>query len=61
MISLDPKATYKIIRFFAKRGKRAEIVKTGITLSEAQAHCNREDTCEDDVWFDGFKKEGPVE
>ena len=49
--------TYKIIRYFAGRSKRAVTIKTGVTLEEAQEHCQRDDTHEDGVWFDGWTKE----
>jgi len=46
--------TYKIIRFFFK-GEN-EVIKTGLTLEEAQEHCSREDT-HGDGWFDGYDEE----
>ena len=48
--------TYKIIRFYAQRGKKQYIIHTGLTLEEAEAHCDREDT-HGDGWFDGREKE----
>ena len=52
--------SFKIIRFFRKGGNK--IIETGLTLTEAQAHCKREDTHEKDdngevVWFDGYSQE----
>lgn len=61
--------TYKIIRFFASKGKR--IIKTGLTLDEAKAHCKDPETssttCTNSTgkrrtkvhgdWFDGFERE----
>lgn len=47
--------TYKIIRFF-KDDRDSEIVDTGLTLEEAQAHC-RLDTTHGDDWFEGYEKE----
>ena len=49
--------TYKIIRFYAPHIKwENKTVKTGLTLEEAQEHCQREDThCAD--WFDGYEEE----
>ena len=38
--------TYKIIRFRFKEDN--ETIKTGLTLEQAQEHCNREDTHEKD-------------
>jgi hypothetical protein len=47
-------STYKIIRFrFAGSNKT---IKTGLTLEEAQAHCQREDT-HGEGWFDGYESE----
>lgn len=47
--------TYKIIRFF-KDNRDSEIVDTGLTLEEAQAHC-RLGTTHGDDWFEGYEKE----
>ncbi len=46
--------TYKIIRF--KREGENEIIFEGLTLAEAQEHCQSEDT-HGDGWFDGYEKE----
>jgi hypothetical protein len=46
---------YKIIRFFSNGEKR--IIKTGLTLEQAQEHCQREDTHKAGIWFDGYTKE----
>lgn len=47
-------STYKIIRF---RFNDEPIVRqTGLSLEEAQAHCQREDT-HGDGWFDGYDEE----
>lgn len=49
-------AIYKIVRFYENGRKR--IMDTGLTLEEAQAHCNRPDTqgrTRSGVrWFDGY-------
>ena len=51
--------TYKIIRYYFEHG--SEVKQAGLTLAEARAWCNREDTkgvTEDGVeWFDGYTKE----
>ncbi len=47
--------TYKIIRFRFKGNNR--VIKRGLTLEEAQAHCNDPKT-EGEGWFDGYEKEG---
>ena len=47
--------TYKIIRFSFKGNNR--VIKRGLTLEQAQAHCNDPKT-EGEGWFDGYEKEG---
>lgn len=52
--------TYKVIRFYKSGTRRT--VRKGMTLADAQAHCQREDTHKKKkdgtvVWFDGFTKE----
>jgi len=46
--------TYMIIRFRFDRPSR--IIKRGLSLAEAQAHCRREDT-HGEGWFDGYEAE----
>lgn len=46
--------TYKIIRFRFQGRKRT--ILTGLTLEEAQTHCQREDT-HGNGWFDGYMEE----
>lgn len=46
--------TYMIIRFKEYCDRR--VIKRGLTLEEAQAHCQRDDTC-GDGWFDGYESE----
>jgi hypothetical protein len=52
--------TYKIIKFvkdssgFPTRSQRA--IKRGLTLEEAQEHCQREDT-RGQNWFHGYTEE----
>jgi hypothetical protein len=43
--------TYKIVRY--KQHEPNEVLRTGVTLEEAQAHCQRADT-RGDGWFDGY-------
>lgn len=47
--------TYRIERFFAD-DRPSETVVRGLTLEQAQAHCDRDDTQGDD-WFDGYYEE----
>jgi len=50
-------ATYRIVRFYRDTWlEPREVIDTGLTLDEAQAHCRREDTRGDD-WFDGYEEE----
>jgi hypothetical protein len=46
--------TYKIIRF--RFDGENEVIETGLTLEEAQEHCNDPDT-HGDGWFDGYEQE----
>jgi hypothetical protein len=50
---------YKIIRFYQDTGHQdhGKVIKTGLTLDEAQAHCQDEATHEAGVWFDGYTEE----
>lgn len=48
--------TYNVIRFFAD-SRDSEVVRSGVSLEEARAHCQREDTRGDD-WFDGYQRAG---
>ncbi|HEY7030712.1 MAG TPA: hypothetical protein VH482_05250 [Thermomicrobiales bacterium] len=55
------KTTYAIIRF-RFQGEN-EVLVRGLTLEQAQAHCQRDDTrggSTDDgtAWFDGYEAEG---
>lgn len=46
--------TYKILRFRYRQPN--EVIKTGLTLEEAQAHCE-DPTSRGEGWFDGYSKE----
>lgn len=50
---------YKIVRFYrdSNHPEHHSIIKTGLTESEAQEHCQREDTHEAGVWFDGYTED----
>lgn len=52
---------YKIVRFYSpdrvqRTGVSKRTIETGLTLEQAQEHCQREDTHGPD-WFDGYTKE----
>lgn len=65
------KKTYKIIRFYANMNIEKEVIVTGLSLKEAQAHCNDPETssrtCKGRMgraltekygsWFDGYTEE----
>jgi hypothetical protein len=48
--------SYKIVRHRFDGENTVE--QTGLTLEEAQAHCQRDDTS-GDGWFDGYTLENP--
>jgi hypothetical protein len=48
--------TYKIIRFYRK-SSRQKVIRRGLSLAEAQAHCSDPSSKKDGVWFDGFAQE----
>lgn len=48
-------STYKIVRFY-REDKPADVIVRGLTLEQAQAHCQRDDTS-GDGWFDGYEEE----
>lgn len=49
--------TYKVLRFFRDDDQATQVITRGLTLEAAQAHCRREDTREEGVWFDGYEEE----
>ena len=46
--------TYKIIRF--RFNGNNKVLKTGLTLEQAQAHCEKPETS-GNGWFDGYNVE----
>lgn len=51
---MDDYTTYEIVRF--RFQAENEVIDTGLTLEEAQEHCQRDDT-HGDGWFDGYRAE----
>ena len=50
--------TYKIIRYYSPHlDQENEVIDTGLTLEEAQKHCQRDDTRSEGEWFDGYTEE----
>lgn len=63
--------TYKIVRLFQDERYSPEIVRTGLTITEAKMHCKSPETssttCEDGIgkdrtmrcgpWFDTYEEE----
>ena len=50
--------TYEIRRFYRDPDKSYEVIKTGLTLEEAQEHCNDPSTSNlEEGWFDGYSEE----
>lgn len=50
--------TYKIVRkcFNERAADHNLVIRTGLTLEEAQEHCQRDDT-QGDGWFDAYYEE----
>ena len=50
--------TYSIVRFYHPSANRENVVvKTGLTLEEAQTHCRSEYTRIEGFYFDGYTEE----
>lgn len=55
---MKTEATYKIVRFCRDLDdpRHRQVIKRGLTLEEAQEHCEDEST-HGDGWFDGYTEE----
>ena len=49
--------TYKIVRFFLDTKKPRMIIKTGLTLTQAQEHCQKETTKKPGKYFEGYSRD----
>ncbi len=45
---------YKIERFYKDPNKNKKTIKKGLTLLEAQMHCQNPKTRKENVYFDGY-------
>lgn len=60
---MSAEATYQIVRFCfdTSSDDHRRVIASGLTLDEAQAHCQRDDTRGTDAngspWFDGYEEE----
>jgi len=52
---------YKIIRFYKDDNKKSRVIKTGLYLEEARAHCQDPKTEKKGVYFDGYESYEPKE
>lgn len=59
MMSDTSTQTYRIERFYQDDRKPTEVIVRGLTLEQAKAHCQREDS-HGEGWFDGFREELPT-
>jgi hypothetical protein len=52
-------SAFKIVRYYSDNNHpdNHKVIKTGLTKEEAKDHCQREDTREKGVWFDGYTEE----
>ena len=54
MTDQDTDRTFEVVRF--RFEQPSEVIKTGLTLDEAQEWCQRDNTRGAD-WFDGYREE----
>jgi hypothetical protein len=50
--------TYKIVRFFyPSQNRKPRVITSGLSLEDAQRHCNDPKTKKEGVYFDGYTRE----
>ncbi len=47
---------YNIYRYFASSKRETKLIKSGVTLEEAQKHCSDPSTRKAGEWFDGYNE-----
>jgi len=47
---------YEIVRLFSDDKKESEIIKSNVTLEEAQKHCKNSSTRKEGEWFDSYRE-----
>lgn len=48
---------YRIVRMYQARDKSSRVIKSGLTLKEAQKHCTDPKTSNlKEGWFDGYEE-----
>ena len=48
------KDSYTIWRFYYERSRKPRRIKRGLTLEQAQSHCQDPKTRKEGEWFDGY-------
>tara|TARA_Y100000593_G_scaffold7131_1_gene13420 strand:+ start:4572 stop:5144 length:573 start_codon:yes stop_codon:yes gene_type:complete len=59
LVKATAEPLYDIVRFYNPNIHTigAPVIRTGLTLEEAQAHCRDPETKKDGVWFDGYTEQ----
>lgn len=50
------KVKYNIVRHYFSGGKAPRVMKSGLNIREAQAHCSDPRTRKEGIYFDGYQK-----
>lgn len=49
------KVKYNIVRHYFSGGKAPRVMKSGLNIREAQAHCSDPRTRKEGIYFDGYQ------